>query len=89
MHKQVKEHLKKVDRAMKHRLQNTTSSEERCVFCERSLVSDTSKVYDAKYSKTHRYKLTLTSPKGRAKEAVTHDFSTPEGREVAFKWFDK
>jgi hypothetical protein len=88
MREQVNKSRKKVERCLECPWQRTTSTEERHVYWERAMDSGTFEGYGFKYSKGHKYKMTRTASKNGV-YIMTYDFCTSQGREEAFKWWDR
>lgn len=67
----------------------TTSTAQRHELWERGLDFCSLTHYGRKYSTSCRYKITKLNPRTGSEKVVIHDFRTPEGREEAFKYWDK
>lgn len=68
--------------------QNTTSTEQRRSIWERGLGESSLRHHGYTFSTSHRYKIILSDCKTGKKTIVIHDFSTPEGRDEAFTWWE-
>lgn len=86
---QANETRKKVELCLKGPWHGTTSTEQRRVLWERGLDSVSLKRFGLRLNKSLRYKVTTSDPITKSVTIVIHDLRTPQGREEAFKWWDK
>lgn len=85
---QINKDRKKVKRSQKTPWQGTTSTEQRRSIWERGLDHSSLRHHGYTFSTSHRYKVITSECKTGKKTSVIHDFSTPEGREEAFTWWE-
>lgn len=86
---QANETRKKLERCLKGHWHGTTSTEQRRVLWERELDSASLKRFGHRLNKSLRYKVTISNPRTKSTTIVIHDLRTPQGREEAFKWWNK
>lgn len=79
---------KKIKRSQKTPWQGTTSTEQRRSIWERGLDHGSLRHHGYTFSTSHRYKIVTSECKTGNKTTEIHDYSTPEGREEAFTWWE-
>lgn len=84
----INKNRKKIERSQKTPWQDTTSTEQRRSIWERGLDHSSLRHHCYTFSTSHRYKITTSECKTGKATTVIHDFSTPEGREEAFKYWE-